>query len=327
MIFADKLIQLRKKNGWSQEELADQMHVTRQSVSKWEGAQSIPDMEKLIQLSRIFQVSLDYLLKEELGEEEAFPDPSPDFPVCQRVSMEEANSFLSIKAATAKTISLGVLLCVLSPICLLNLGALSEAHIGLSENMAGGLGLIILLVLVCIAVMIFLSCGSRTARFQYLETQIFETEYGVTGMVKERKNQYQEHHTRNLMTGVSICILSAIPLFCGTMILEDNDVFMTASLSLTIVLAGIGAMILTHTGIIWGSFQVLLEEEDYTRKNKKERTAQERISTIYWSVVTALYLGYSFVTGNWGYSWIIWPVAAVLYAAVLAIFGMFFKSE
>ena len=45
MIFADKLILLRKKAGWSQEELADQMNVTRQSVSKWEGAQSVPDLE------------------------------------------------------------------------------------------------------------------------------------------------------------------------------------------------------------------------------------------------------------------------------------------
>ena len=44
MIFADKLILLRKKAGWSQEELADQMNVTRQSVSKWEGAQSVPDL-------------------------------------------------------------------------------------------------------------------------------------------------------------------------------------------------------------------------------------------------------------------------------------------
>ena len=48
MIFADKLIQLRKKAGWSQEELAGQMNVSRQSVSKWEGAQSIPDLEKTI---------------------------------------------------------------------------------------------------------------------------------------------------------------------------------------------------------------------------------------------------------------------------------------
>ena len=62
MIFADKLIQLRKKSGWTQEELAQQMHVSRQSVSKWEGAQSVPDLEKMVQLSRLFHVTTDYLL-------------------------------------------------------------------------------------------------------------------------------------------------------------------------------------------------------------------------------------------------------------------------
>ena len=59
MIFADKLIQLRKKSGWSQEELAQQMHVSRQSVSKWEGAQSVPDLEKMVQLSRLCDVTTD----------------------------------------------------------------------------------------------------------------------------------------------------------------------------------------------------------------------------------------------------------------------------
>ena len=62
MIFADKLIQLRKKSGWSQEELAEQMGVSRQSISKWEGAQSIPDLEKIIRLAKLFSVSTDYLL-------------------------------------------------------------------------------------------------------------------------------------------------------------------------------------------------------------------------------------------------------------------------
>ena len=64
MIFADKLIALRKKAGWSQEELAQQLNVSRQSVSKWEGAQSVPDLDKIVQLSRVFGVSTDYLLKD-----------------------------------------------------------------------------------------------------------------------------------------------------------------------------------------------------------------------------------------------------------------------
>ena len=69
MILADKIIQLRKKNGWSQEELAEKLNVTRQSVSKWESAQSIPDLQKILQLSQIFEVSTDYLLKDELFNE------------------------------------------------------------------------------------------------------------------------------------------------------------------------------------------------------------------------------------------------------------------
>ncbi len=71
MIFADKLISLRKKSGWSQEELAEKLGVTRQSVSKWEGAQSVPDIDKILQLSRLFGVTTDYLLKDEQGEPES----------------------------------------------------------------------------------------------------------------------------------------------------------------------------------------------------------------------------------------------------------------
>ena len=68
MILAEKITQLRKRAGWSQEELAQQLDVTRQSVSKWESAQSVPDMERLLRMSRLFGVTTDYLLKDELEE-------------------------------------------------------------------------------------------------------------------------------------------------------------------------------------------------------------------------------------------------------------------
>ena len=64
MILADKIIELRKKNGLSQEELAEKLNVSRQSISKWEGAQSIPDMNKILKLSDLYSVSTDYLLKD-----------------------------------------------------------------------------------------------------------------------------------------------------------------------------------------------------------------------------------------------------------------------
>ena len=68
MILADKIIALRKKSGWSQEQLAEQLDISRQSVSKWESGMSIPDLDKIIKMSNIFGVSTDYLLKDELEE-------------------------------------------------------------------------------------------------------------------------------------------------------------------------------------------------------------------------------------------------------------------
>ena len=66
MILADKIIELRKKNGWSQEELAEKLGVSRQAVSKWEGAQSVPDIQRILEMSRLFGVSTDYLLKDDM---------------------------------------------------------------------------------------------------------------------------------------------------------------------------------------------------------------------------------------------------------------------
>ena len=66
MIIAEKIMSLRKQYGWSQEELADLIGVSRQSVSKWESAASIPDIQKIIKMSEVFGVSIDYLLKDEI---------------------------------------------------------------------------------------------------------------------------------------------------------------------------------------------------------------------------------------------------------------------
>lgn len=194
MIFADKVVQLRKKSGWSQEELAEKLNVTRQSVSKWEGAQSIPDLEKILQLAQIFGVSTDYLLKDELAEAEY--TKSDDSSSVRRVSMEEANAFLQVKQATAGRIAFATFLCILSPICLFLLAAASETGmLPIRENLAGGAGMIVMLLLVAVAVAMFISCGGMTSPYAYLEAEVFETEYGVSGMVRERQRQYRSTYT------------------------------------------------------------------------------------------------------------------------------------
>lgn len=185
MILADKITALRKQNGWSQEELAQQLDVTRQAVSKWEGAQAVPDLERVLQLSRLFGVSVDALLKDEVELSE--PGEPEETPAIRQVSMEEANAFLAVKDATALPVALGILLCVLSPICLLLMGAAAEAkRIPLSENAAAGIGMSVLLALVAVACGIFIGTGAKTGRFEYLETDPIALKYGVTGMVRQR---------------------------------------------------------------------------------------------------------------------------------------------
>ena len=98
MILADKIVHPTQKGRLvSGRTGAAKLNVTRQSVSKWEGAQSIPDMEKILQMSRIFGVTTDFLLKDEMETAEAAPET--ETAAARRVTMEEAFRVSGITAA------------------------------------------------------------------------------------------------------------------------------------------------------------------------------------------------------------------------------------
>lgn len=318
MIFGDKLIQLRKKAGWSQEELAEQMNVTRQSVSKWEGAQSVPELEKIIRLSELFGVSTDYLLKDEIETVESLP--SEDVSTLKRVSMEEAHAFLIVKEITSKTIALATFLCILSPLTLFVLGAISEVpEYGLAENVVGGVGMICLILLVAIAVALFISSGSKTAPFEYLEKEAFETAYGVSGMVKERKAQYSKTYTRNNIIGASLCITALLPLFGGVIVNDQNDLLLVIMLAVSLVIAGMGVVFFVRSGVVWASYEKLLQEGDYTKSKKEKQAVVTTVTLAYWLLAVAIYLGYSLSTNDWRDGWIVWVISGVIFPAVVGI--------
>ena len=198
MILADKIIDLRKKAGWSQEELAEKLAVTRQSVSKWEGAQSIPDMDKVVQMSRLFGVTTDYLLKDEIETAEPTVTEDDRRPPLRRVTIGEASDYLALRRTAAPKMALATMLCIFSPIALIGLAAVSELSASafpLREETAAGIGLCVLMILVAIAVTLFLNCGNRAKEYDFLEKEPFETEYGVTGMVKERQKAFKRPMT------------------------------------------------------------------------------------------------------------------------------------
>lgn len=324
MILADKIINLRKKNGWSQEELAEKLGVTRQSISKYEGAQSIPDLDKILKLSEIFGVTTDYLIKDELEEEEYAPsqmqeNESESDRSVHKVTMEMANEYLQIIDWTAGKTAFATMLCILSPIVLLMLGAMSEMpdyHI--SENAAAGIGICVLIVLIAIAVTIFILCGMKTKKYEFMEKEDIETAYGVSGMVKEKRDAYHSPYVTQLVIGITCCICSVIPLF-GTLAVSESDFYMVSAVCMLLTLVAIGTYFIVRSAAKMNAMNQILEEEDYTRQKKHENKKMSGPVTVYWLIATAIYLAWSFTTNDWDRTWIIWPVVGVLFPAFYAI--------
>ncbi|MBQ9764622.1 MAG: helix-turn-helix transcriptional regulator [Lachnospiraceae bacterium] len=318
MILADKIITLRKKNGWSQEELAEKLGVTRQSVSKWEGAQSVPDLERILLISKVFGVSTDYLLKDDAEDIEYVQDATEDSISVRHISMEEANEYLELKEKSVPSIAIGTFLCILAPAVLIFFGALTEfENVIISENVAGGLGMISLFILIASGVGLFISSDAKTKKYDFLEKEKIETAYGVAGMVKERQKKFEAKHTQYMIIGTMVCILSVVALFAAAIF--DNDALAAMMLPLMLVGEGIGVTFFIRGAIPWESMEKLLQEGDYTVEKKRNNGKMGVITTVYWLLVTAGFLTYNFLTNNWESAGIIWPVAGVIYAAIAVI--------
>ena len=315
MILADKIIENRKKNGWSQEELADKLGVSRQSVSKWEGAQAVPDMKKIVMMSELFGVSTDYLLRDEIEN----ADPSESTPIdsgleetVRSVSLEEASSFLENNERAASRISTGVMMCILAPVLLILIGGLAEADfIGISDATAGAGGTAILIVIVAIAVGLFVREGMRNKPYEYLDNTAIDTEYGVSGMVKERRDSYAETHSRLLIIGIMMCIIGAVPMLVIEMTKYSNntDLLPIVGVAMMLVIIAVGVKLIVLTCIRQGGYDRLLEEG------------------IYWAVATVVYLGWSFITMRWELTWIVWPIAGVLFVAYREVMKAIVRSK
>ncbi|MCC3353768.1 XRE family transcriptional regulator [Holdemanella biformis] len=263
-------------------------------------------------------MSTDYLLKDEIEKEKIDTSCDTDCEL-HRVTMEEANAYMNEKKKAAPMLANATTLCILSLVPLFLVSTLND-------GLAIGIACTILLGMVALAVFIFIKTGIKLSPLQYLEQEPFETEYGVTGLVKEKNQSYQEHYSFSLACGVVLCILSVIPLIiAGCM--EASDYVCTLCLAVLLILVSIGVNILIRVSTIKSSYDTLLQEGDYTKKEKLVKKKTETFTGVYWCLVTAVYLGWSLWTKQWDVTYMIWPVAAVLYAAMYGIVRMIMKLE
>ena len=329
MEFSEKVAALRRQKNWSQEELAEKLGVTRQSVSKWESAQSMPDLDKIVQLSELLGVSTDYLLKD------AMDAPVPAAQVkaaapARRVTREEAGRYLTLQAAATPRVSLGVALCVWSPIVLIGLPALGAiCNFKIPDDTAAGFGLCVLLMMVDAAVALFLTSGAKLHAFEYLERESIDMDVDAQALAKQQEAAQAERCARLTIIGVVLCIVSAIPIFAVMCEQAPPDGHYTLAVCALLLLVGIACLLLVRAGMQRGAVDRLLEQGDYTRESKAKSRVVGAISAAYWLAVTAIFLFYTFGPNGNGqpqYSWFIWAVGGVLYGALMAGLSLYRKK-
>jgi len=323
MKLADKIIKLRKQSGWSQEDLAEKMNVSRQSVSKWEGALSIPDLNKIIKLGEIFGVSTDYLLKDDV---ESFEARQEDDDEVRRVGVTEARSFVDLSFEHGKTVAKGVLLIMSSVIPLLFLLGLAESeNMILDEKIALGVGLTTLFILIASGIIVLIGSNDKGRKLNLLKMEAFDLEYGVDSILKEGLESFSPKYHRILGVAVSAFVISPVPLILSG-VFEASDMFLLLMLVLLIGVVAGGVFILVPVSAKYNAYNLLLKEGDFNPKERERNKPIERFAAFYWPLVTAIFIGWSLATMDWGITWIVWPVAGILFGAFAGLIH-FIKAD
>ena len=306
MALADKIIYYRKCRGWSQEDLAEQLNVSRQSVSKWESTASVPELDKIIQLAQIFGVTTDTLLLDtaDLAEAPAPTESREKEPKLPLLTYEVGRGYAELMHRTAKKFAPAVAACILSVIPLILLGGLSEYRGTVTEGMAAGIGVTILLLVVAAAVAVFITGGMQLSKYEFIEKEPFEADPELIRWAEQEKQRLTPMFTRHIVVGVVLCILAVVPLILlGCMGAEDFHLVL--GLGLLLFLVAVAVYLFISTGMPYGCYNQLLQVGDYSPEQKRVN----RFSGPYWCVVTAVYLLISFLTGRWDKTWLIWVCA------------------
>ena len=321
MQMGDKLAELRRKQGWSQEELAERIGVSRQAVSKWESGQTLPDMDKVLLLSEVFGVTTDYLLKDSVsGSEDVTPSG-------RLITAAEAEAFLKVKAQTAVRIALAAGACILSPVCLLLLAAgQSSGTFAISAGAAAGIGLAVLLMIVAAAVYCFIGCGMQTAPYRSFDEEDIRLEHGVADNVRLRREAFAATYGRQNAASACLCIVAAIPLLVAAL-QGDSTMLIVSALCVTLLLVAIAVYGFIRVGVVWHSMQTLLQEGEHTPGVKKHRRGIAVLSTVYWLVATAGFLILVEVDGGWQSTRLYWPVAGILFGAIMVAIAEFVRKK
>lgn len=246
MTFGEKLYKLRKEKGFSQEALAEQLNTSRQAISKWENGQGFPETEKLLIIGNIFEVSIDYLLKN--TEEQGNNNKDGYY-----VSREMAEGYILQQRKTAKFTALGTFLMILSTV----------PYFIFKEEPALYAFLIIMIATPGIVTLV-LAHSFEDEHYTVLKQEKLLLDQGY---LKELTDRYKELKKRNssvIVVGICLIAVGGLPI-----LLERKGITMGVFIPyypISAVLIAAGVYIMIRTTTVQDAYKLLARNDVYINR-------------------------------------------------------------
>lgn len=247
MKFHDKLLVLRKAQGMSQEDLAVKLETTRQAISKWENGLGYPETEKLIVLSNVFQVSIDFLLKDQ----EEMPSAKND---THYVSKEEGDGFIKNEIGIAALVANGVCLLFLASIPYTMLRELTPfVMITTTILILSGVG--------------FILSGAflDDEKYNVIKQNPLSLETKYQSELETRYKQKVNRCKVCSIIGIMMIVLGLLPLLFSKEVAEIQT-YRNEFFSFGFLFIGIGLWVTIRFGTIMETYELLLHNDRYSGK-------------------------------------------------------------
>lgn len=235
----------------------------------------------------------------------------------RKVSREEGEAYLSASQKTIKWIAFAILLCICCPIPLLTVYGMAW-YMPLTDMQLTCLGLIPMFIIIGIAVAIFIYNGVKMERFEYLKKEEVEVDSNYRIALHQMDENEKTPATKKLTIGILFCIFSVIPLLIAGSATQ-NEFIQCLAIDFLLLSVAIGVLMMVIGENKRECIKVLLQEGEYARGEKKKNKIVSVIARIYWPIVTVIYLCWSLTTMRWGNTWIVWPVAGILFWGIAAV--------
>ncbi len=246
------------------------------------------------------------------------------------VTRENAEEYIQAKKRNGIMLGAGVFIIMFGVVLLILIGnmipsmnsnALDVANMNTFNNVADILILLPLFTCIAVGVAIFIVSDTKISKYKFIQEKKVSLSASTQNFVTKCKDRYQSTYTIMIIVGVILCILAPFCLITIITLFGDGDRSGSVAAGLLLTMIAIAVFLFIKAGEEMDAYKALLQQEDYTPRRKENSKVIGLIGSIYWPSCTAVYLIWSFLSGAWGISWIIWPIAGILFAVISAVYN------